>query len=69
MLPVVLKEEEPHVDQTRLIPLYNLVEEGFYPEIIAWATHTSSEPEALERTLLRPEEFSKLKKYLKSFRG
>lgn len=69
MLPVVLKEEEPHVDQTVLIPLYRLVEEGFYPEMVAWATRTSSDPEALKRTLLRPEEFAKLKEYLKRFRG
>lgn len=69
MLPVVLKREEPQVDQSVLIPLYRLVEEGFYPEIVAWATKTSSDPEALKRTLLRPEEFSKLKEYLKHFQS
>lgn len=69
MLPVVREKEEPEVDEAVLIPLYRLVEDGFYPEIIAWATKTSSEPEALKSTLIRPEEFAKLKEYLKKFRG
>lgn len=68
MLPI-LKDDRVRADEAMLIPLYKLVEEGFSPEIVAWATKTSSEPEALRRTLLRPEEFSKLKKYLKRFRG
>ena len=68
MLPI-LKDDRVRADETMLIPLYKLVEEGFSPEIVAWATKTSSEPEALRRTLLRPEEFSKLKEYLKNFRG
>lgn len=69
MLPVVFKKKEPEVDEEVLIPLYRLVEEGFYPEIIAWATNTDSSPEALKGTLIRSEEFSKLKEYLKHFRG
>lgn len=68
MLPI-LKDDRVRADESMLIPLYKLVEEGFSPEIVAWATKMSSEPEALRRTLLRPEEFSKLKKYLKNFRG
>lgn len=69
MLPVILKREEPQVDESVLIPLYKLVEEGFYPEMVAWATRTSSEPEALKSTLIRPQEYFKLKEYLKKFRG
>jgi len=69
MLPVIRKKEEPEVDERVLIPLYRLVEDGFYPEIIAWATKTSSEPEALKSTLIRPDEYFRLKKYLKRFQG
>lgn len=69
MLPVVLKREEPHVDQTRLIPLYKLVEEGFYPEMVAAVTHVSAASDALKRTLVRPKEYMKLREYLKRFRG
>lgn len=69
MLPVVLKREEPQVDQSVLMPLYRLVEEGFYPEMVAWATRTSSEPEALKRTLIRPQEYFKLKDHLKHFQS
>lgn len=68
MLPI-LKDDRVRADESMLIPLYKLVEKGFSPEIVAWATKTSSDPEALKRTLLRPEEFSKLKEYLKKFRG
>lgn len=67
MLPVIRKKEELQVDESVLIPLYRLVEDGFYPEIIAWATKTSSEPEALKSTLIRPQEYLKLKNYLKHF--
>lgn len=69
MLPVVLKREEPEVDEAVLIPLYRLVEDGFYPEMVAWATRTSAEPEALRRTLIRPDEYFKLKEYLKHFQS
>ena len=69
MLPVVREKEEPEVDEAVLIPLYRLVEEGFYPEIIAWATKTSSKPEALKSTLIRPQEYLRLKKYLKHFQS
>lgn len=67
MLPVVLKKEAPQVDESVLIPLYRLVEEGFYPEIIAWATNTDSDSEALKRTLIRPQEYFRLKEHLKHF--
>lgn len=69
MLPVVLKREKPQVDESVLVPLYRLVEEGFYPEMVAWATKTSSNPEALKSTLIRPDEYFRLKKYLKRFQG
>lgn len=69
MLPVVLKKGEPQADYAVLVPLYKLVEDGFYPEIIAWATHTDSDSEALKRTLIRPQEYFKLKAYLKKFQG
>lgn len=69
MLPVIRKKEEPEVDEGVLIPLYRLVEDGFYPEIIAWATKTSSEPEALKSTLIRPGEYLKLREHLKKFQS
>lgn len=69
MLPVVLKRKEPEVDESILIPLYKLVEEGFYPEIIAWATNIDSDPEALKSTLIRPQEYLRLKEYLKHFQS
>ena len=69
MLPVVLKEEKLHVDPSKLIPLSRLVEEGFYPEMVAAVTHVSAAPDALKRTLIRPQEYFKLKEYLKKFQS
>lgn len=69
MLPVIRKKKEPQVDQTRLMPLSRLVEEGFYPEMVAAVTHVSATPDALKRTLVRPKEYMKLREYLKKFRG
>lgn len=69
MLPVVLKKQDLQVDESVLVPLYRLVEEGFYPEIVAWATKTSSDPEALKSTLIRPQEYLKLKAHLRHFQS
>lgn len=69
MLPVVLKREEPQVDQSMLIPLSRLVEEGFYPETVAAVTHVSAASDALKRTLVRPDEYLRLREHLKRFQS
>lgn len=53
-------------DDSRLIPLSRLLREGFSPELIARETHITLNPKALDRTLIPPEAFTKLREHLRT---
>ncbi|MCT6836802.1 MAG: hypothetical protein M3036_04015 [Bifidobacteriales bacterium] len=53
-------------DSSRLVPLSQLLREGFSPELIARETHVTLNPKALERTLIPPEAFTKLREHLRT---
>lgn len=51
-------------DSSRLVPLSQLLREGFSPELIARETHVTLNPRALERTLIPAEDFFRLREHL-----
>lgn len=61
MLPILTE-----ADDTELIPLSQLLREGFSPELIARETHITLNPRALDRTLIPPEAFTKLREHLRT---
>lgn len=61
MLPILTE-----ADNAELIPLSQLLREGFSPELIARETHVTLNPKALERTLIPAEDFCRLREHLRA---